>query len=118
MIDFNAISKNYGKQDIFNNVTFRINPGEHVGVVGPNGTGKTTMFQILCGEISPDKGEVIIPQKARLGYLRQQLDSFDPAEKLIDYVCAADGVLGQMVQEIEALERRLSAGENTPCDFQ
>ena len=63
MIDFNAISKNYGKQDIFNNVSFRINPGEHVGVVGPNGTGKTTMFQILCGEISPDKGEVIVPKK-------------------------------------------------------
>ena len=118
MIDFNAISKSYGKQDIFNNVTFRINPGEHVGVVGPNGTGKTTMFQILCGEISPDKGEVVIPKKARLGYLRQQLDSFDPAEKLIDYVCAADGVLGQMVREIEALEKRLSSGENTPSLLQ
>ena len=118
MIDFNSVSKNYGKQDILNNVSFRINPGEHVGVVGPNGTGKTTMFQILCGEISPDKGEVIVPKKARLGYLRQQLDSFDPAEKLIDYVCTADGVLGKMLQEIEELEKRLGAGENTPALLQ
>ena len=77
MIDFTGICKSYGKQDIFNNVSFRINPGERVGIVGPNGTGKTTLFEILCGEISPDKGEVVIPKKARLGYLRQQLDRFD-----------------------------------------
>ena len=76
MIDFTGICKSYGKQDIFNNVSFRINPGERVGIVGPNGMGKTTLFQILTGEISPDKGEVAIPKKARLGYLRQQLDYY------------------------------------------
>ena len=54
MIDFTGICKSYGKQDIFDNVSFRINPGERVGIVGPNGMGKTTLFQILTGEISPD----------------------------------------------------------------
>ena len=61
MIDFNDICKSYGKQDIFDHVSFRINQGERVGIVGPNGTGKTTLFQILSGEVSPDKGDVVIP---------------------------------------------------------
>ena len=105
MIDFTGICKSYGKQDIFDNVSFRINPGERVGIVGPNGMGKTTMFQILTGEISPDKGETVIPKKARLGYLRQQLDFYDPEAKLIDFVCAEEGELARIVEQIHALVR-------------
>ena len=69
MIDFTGICKSYGKQDLFNNVSFRINPGERVGIVGPNGMGKTTLFQILTGEISPDRGEVSIPKKTISSFL-------------------------------------------------
>ena len=114
MIDFTGICKSYGKQDIFDNVSFRINPGERVGIVGPNGMGKTTMFQILTGEISPDKGEVVIPKKARLGYLRQQLDYYDPEEKLIDFVCAAEGELARIVEQIHELEKQIAAGDSNP----
>ena len=117
MIDFTGICKSYGKQDIFNNVSFRINAGERVGIVGPNGMGKTTMFQILTGEISPDKGEVVIPKKARLGYLRQQLDYYDPEEKLIDFVCAAEGELKEIVQRIHELETKIAAHSDSPSDL-
>ena len=113
MIDFTGICKSYGKQDIFDNVSFRINPGERVGIVGPNGMGKTTMFQILTGEISADKGEAVIPKKARLGYLRQQLDFYDPEEKLIDFVCAAEGELGRIVQQIHELEKQIASGDSS-----
>ncbi|MBE6371177.1 MAG: ABC-F family ATP-binding cassette domain-containing protein [Lentisphaerae bacterium] len=114
MIDFTGICKSYGKQDIFDNVSFRINPGERVGIVGPNGMGKTTMFQILTGEISPDKGETVIPKKARLGYLRQQLDFYDPEAKLIDFVCAAEGELARIVEQIHELEKQIAAGDSNP----
>ena len=114
MIDFNDICKSYGKQDIFDHVSFRINQGERVGIVGPNGTGKTTLFQILSGEVSPDKGDVVIPKKARLGYLRQQLDYYDPEDKLIEFVCTAEGELGRIIEQIHALEKRLGSGENSP----
>ena len=114
MIDFTGICKSYGKQDIFNNVSFRINPGERVGIVGPNGMGKTTLFQILTGEISADKGEVSIPKKTRLGYLRQQLDYYDPKEKLIDFVCSSEGELGQIVQKINELEQKIADGDSSP----
>ena len=100
MIDFTGICKSYGRQDIFDNVSFRINPGERVGIVGPNGMGKTTLFQILTGELTPDKGEVAIPKKARLGYLRQQLDYYEPEAKLIDFVCAAEGELGRLMNRM------------------
>lgn len=114
MIDFTGISKSYGKQDIFDNVSFRINPGERVGIVGPNGMGKTTMFQILTGEISPDKGETAIPKKARLGYLRQQLDFYDPEERLIDFVCAEEGELAKIAEQIRELEMQIAAGDSSP----
>ena len=113
MIDFTGICKSYGKQDIFNNVSFRINSGERVGIVGPNGMGKTTLFQILTGEISADKGEVSIPKKARLGYLRQQLDYYDPEAKLIDFVCAAEGELARIVRQIHELEKEIAAGDGS-----
>ena len=113
MIDFLGICKSYGKQDIFDNVSFRINPGERVGIVGPNGMGKTTMFQILTGEISPDKGETAIPKKARLGYLRQQLDYYDPEAKLIDFVCAEEGELAKIIQQIHELEKQIAAGDSS-----
>ena len=115
MIDFTGICKSYGKQDIFNNVSFRINPGERVGIVGPNGTGKTTLFEILCGEISPDKGEVVIPKKARLGYLRQQLDYYDPEDRLIDFVCMAEGELRKISEQIHELEKRMADGDRSPA---
>ncbi len=113
MIDFLGICKSYGKQDIFDNVSFRINPGERVGIVGPNGMGKTTMFQILTGEISPDKGETAIPKKARLGYLRQQLDYYDPEAILIDFVCAEEGELARIIQQIHELEKQIAAGDSS-----
>ncbi|MBQ9336992.1 MAG: ABC-F family ATP-binding cassette domain-containing protein [Lentisphaeria bacterium] len=115
MIDFTGICKSYGKQDIFDNVSFRINPGERVGIVGPNGMGKTTLFQILTGELTPDKGEVSIPKKARLGYLRQQLDYYEPEAKLIDFVCTAEGELGRIVEQIHELEKQLASDGGSPA---
>ena len=53
--------------------TFRINTGEHAGIVGPNGAGKTTVFSLIVGEFTPDHGEITLPRNCRLGYVRQHL---------------------------------------------
>jgi ABC-type multidrug transport system ATPase subunit len=52
MIDFIQVSKRFGTQEVLDKVSFRINAGEHVGVVGPNGAGKSTIFGLLTGEQS------------------------------------------------------------------
>jgi ABC-type multidrug transport system ATPase subunit len=49
MIDFIQVSKRFGTQEVLDKVSFRINAGEHVGVVGPNGAGKSTIFSLISG---------------------------------------------------------------------
>ena len=55
MIDFQNVTKLLGGKAILDNASFRINRGERVGMVGPNGTGKTTVFSMILGELPPDK---------------------------------------------------------------
>lgn len=74
MISIENLSKSFGKQLLFDRVSFKINPREHVGLVGRNGHGKTTLFRIIMGEEHADEGTITIPRDYRLGYVRQILD--------------------------------------------
>ena len=58
MIDFQQVSKSYADQAVLSEVSFRINPGEQVGIVGPNGAGKSTIFALIAGELGADRGDV------------------------------------------------------------
>ncbi|HAM33553.1 MAG TPA: ABC transporter ATP-binding protein [Deltaproteobacteria bacterium] len=73
MLTVTDLSKSYGRQTLFDGVSFQVAPGERVGVVGRNGTGKTTLFRILLGEEASDSGTVGVPAGYRIGYLAQQL---------------------------------------------
>ena len=80
MLSAHQLSKSYNIHKILEDVTFSINPGERVGLIGPNGCGKTTLFRILAGEEQPDSGVVsFTPSNLRLGYLPQ---GFDPPQDL------------------------------------
>ena len=65
------VFKSYGVQDVLRGASLQINPGEHVGLVGRNGAGKSTIFRLVRGEESADKGEVIKARGVRLGLLDQ-----------------------------------------------
>ncbi len=73
MIQFSNVSKAYGSQELFNNLTFKLNPGNKMGLVGRNGSGKSTMFKLILGEEEPSEGSVIIPKNYKIGALRQHL---------------------------------------------
>ena len=114
MIDFIQISKRFGAQEVLSNVSFRINSGEHVGVVGPNGAGKSTIFSLITGEQSPDGGDITLPKKVRLGHLHQQLHAHAQDGSLLDYSCNAVPELKAILAEIHELEHDLltvSGGE-------
>ena len=76
MIQFENITKSFGSQTLFEDVSFRINAKERVGLVGRNGHGKTTLFRMVAGEISPDDGSIVIPKNYRMGYVQQEM-AFD-----------------------------------------
>jgi len=73
MITVENLSKSFGEQLLFQNVSFQINPRERVGLVGRNGHGKTTLLRILVGEEGFDDGQLRIPKQYRLGYVKQQI---------------------------------------------
>jgi len=68
------LSKSYGSQLLFDEVTFNINPKERVGLVGRNGYGKTTLFRIILGQEQPDSGKIAIPNNYRIAAVEQHLN--------------------------------------------
>lgn len=79
------ISKAYGEKIIFDNLTFGIDSGDKIGVIGVNGTGKSTLLKILAGLDTADSGKVITMKGLRLGYL-PQTPYFKDDEVVIDYI--------------------------------
>ena len=64
---FNEVTKSYGAQEVLRGVTFQINPGEHVALVGRNGAGKTTILRMITGAETPDNGEIDVMRGLRFG---------------------------------------------------
>jgi ATP-binding cassette subfamily F protein 3 len=74
MIQANNLSKAYGQQILFDNISFNVNSGEKIGLVGRNGHGKTTLFRIITGHEKPDSGTLSIPNGYAIGHLSQHID--------------------------------------------
>jgi ATP-binding cassette subfamily F protein 3 len=73
VIKINQLSKSYFSRELFTDVTFQMNAGDHLGLVGRNGHGKTTLFKLILGQEEPDSGEITIPRNYRIGHLEQHL---------------------------------------------
>ena len=73
-------------RDLVRDLTWRLAPGERIGLVGVNGSGKTTLLRVLAGEYALGTGRRLEGKTVRLGWLRQELDDLDPAMRLLDAV--------------------------------
>lgn len=74
MLRLERISKIYPNAEVLKDVTWEVNPGERIGLVGANGAGKSTQLKIIKGEIEPTSGEVIRPSSLKIGYLTQEFE--------------------------------------------
>ena len=115
MIAFSDVSKQYGKQVLFIDASFQLNPGEKAGLVGPNGAGKSTLFRMIVGEESPDEGIVSIPKKLTVGYFRQEVDGM-AGRSVLDEAIAGSGRLGDLHHELMDLEHAM--GDPEHADFE
>ena len=73
MVSVNGVTVSFGGYNLFDNVSFLINPKDRIGLAGKNGAGKSTMLKLLAGLQSPTKGEVSIPKECKIGYLPQDM---------------------------------------------
>jgi ATP-binding cassette subfamily F protein 3 len=101
------VQKSYGAQDVLRGASLQINPGEHVGLVGRNGAGKTTIFRLISGDESADSGDVVRARGMRLGLLAQHVH-FEAGSTVHESALAAFGHLQQIEHEMHVLEHRMA----------
>src|SRR5215204_4013089 len=100
MIAVSSVSMRYGSKVLFEDVTTTFTAGRRYGLTGPNGAGKSTFMKLLTGELPPQRGTVVRPEK--LGVLRQDQFAFD-AFRVIDTVVMGNSRLWAALQEREVL---------------
>lgn len=83
LLDVQNISKAFGAHILFENISFSIAEGQHVGLIAKNGTGKSTLLSLLSGKESVDSGSIIFRRDIKIGFLEQQ-PKFDPEESVLD----------------------------------
>ena len=81
-----GISKRFGDKSLFSSVDLQVERGERLGVVGPNGSGKTTFLRIITGDLASDQGTVALGHNVRLGVLRQDVQGFNEEGTVLDEV--------------------------------
>jgi ATP-binding cassette subfamily F protein 3 len=95
-----GVQKHYGPEPVLDGVTFELRPGERIGLVGPNGTGKTTLMRILANKEEADGGSIVRHPSLHVGYLEQQPE-WEPGRTLIDE--AKSALAGLMAMEAELI---------------
>ncbi|HUS67433.1 MAG TPA: ATP-binding cassette domain-containing protein [Kofleriaceae bacterium] len=86
ILELRAVGKSLGGKRLFHDLSLIMKPGDRVGVVGPNGVGKTTLIRTLLGELAPDEGEVVVGLNTRISYLDQGRAELDDDKTVIEEV--------------------------------
>jgi ABC transport system ATP-binding/permease protein len=96
------LSKSFGEKELFSNITFGLEKGQKAGLIARNGTGKSTLLEIIAGETWPDTGQVVVRKGINMMYLPQD-PLLDPNTPVLDAVLAADSEPARLVRAYERL---------------
>jgi ATP-binding cassette subfamily F protein 3 len=107
LIGLQNVTFEFGARVIVEDATWHIQPGERIGLVGYNGTGKSTLLKVLVGEYLPSKGTVEKGRDTTIGYLHQDLLSFDTNDSILEVAMSAFEKVKQLEREIEILGKQL-----------
>ena len=107
LIGLNNLTFEFGARVIVQDATWHIHPGERIGLIGYNGTGKSTLLKVLVGEYTPSAGTVERGRGVTIGYLHQDLLSFDTADSIREVAMGAFERVKQLEKEIETIGNEL-----------
>ena len=106
LLTVEGISKSFGDKKIFDDITFGIDEGDRIGLIGINGTGKSTLLKIVAGNESADSGQIVKKNCLRIGYLPQTPD-FDPEDTVLGQVFNCDSPVINLIKEYEQAVREV-----------
>ena len=109
---FQNITFEFGARTIVENATWHIQPNERIGLIGYNGTGKSTLLKVLVGEYAVSAGSVERGRETTIGYLHQDLLSFDTNESILEVAMGAFERVRKLEKELEALVKILETNED------
>src|SRR5438874_878837 len=101
------ITFEFGARALVEDATWHIQSNERIGLIGYNGTGKSTLLKLLVGEYQPSKGTVEKSRGITIGYLHQDLLSFDTADSILNVALGAFGKVSELEKEIDELGKQL-----------
>lgn len=104
MLNIHNLTVSFSGENLFEGITFRLNAGDRVGLIGKNGAGKSTMLKVLSGEIAPDGGSIATEKNLRIGFLKQDLD-FESGKTVLEESY-------QAFTEIKSIESQLDKINN------
>src|SRR4030043_772941 len=107
MITVTNVSKSYADHELFSGVSFTAGMSDRIAVIGRNGTGKTTLFEIITGNIIPDSGSVAVRRNPTIGYLRQDVQP-SAQRSLLEYVSRSSDLVSDLEHKIALVQEDLA----------
>ncbi|KRL27064.1 ABC superfamily ATP binding cassette transporter, ABC protein [Limosilactobacillus frumenti DSM 13145] len=108
-----GLTSTYGEKVLFDHVSFIINENDRIGLIGVNGSGKTSLLNVISGAVSPESGTITCPNDYRIGYLKQQPE-LDPDKTIMDAVFAGDQEIFKLIRQYELALDRFSNHPDDP----
>src|SRR3989337_818572 len=109
LIGLQNVTFEFGARVIVQDATWHLNPVERIGLIGYNGTGKSTLLKVLVGQYTPSSGTVEKGRETTIGYLHQDLLSFDTNESITEVALGAFERIRQLEKDIEQFGKELEA---------
>lgn len=111
MLEVKDITYSINSKTILNNISFKLNPGNKVGLIGSNGVGKSTLLKIITGELEQETGSIITEKGILIGYFKQEMEIFDVSKTILEYIKSHVGII-DIENEMTKLEKNLDIPEN------
>lgn len=116
LIRLDRIQKSFAGQEVLTDVDFRVEEGEHIGLIGRNGTGKSTIFRLITGEMDPERGTIDRMKRVRISCL-SQLHRVEDKKTIHDIVMESFADILELEKELAVLEEQMASGDPEILDI-
>ncbi|MCK5814795.1 MAG: ABC-F family ATP-binding cassette domain-containing protein, partial [Flavobacteriaceae bacterium] len=106
MLNIHNITVSFSGEDLFSGITFRLNGGNRVGLVGKNGAGKSTLLKVISGDLEYDSGTMAFEKDVRIGFLRQDID-FIEGRTILEEAYEAFTEIKEIERKLEKVNEQL-----------